>query len=463
MKKYITIISILAMLVNMARAGDWRSAFSGANAALAGRPGYLRPLAADERNGRDPLYRLNANLQQRLLGHISVPLNASFAVDLSPERWEFTNQDRIIDAVSQWEGVTLGEKACVACAFLGYTQNTAFSGNQPIVKGGSIVNISFSPLTQSFHVEVVDTQGYPESDSAAWLRRTYKISMKELVRYAPADLIKQDIKNLYPVDIGPAPNNPVAALKVALFILASKHPAGSRVMLRSESLDLIWRLRVFYNDTSGALHLEAEPFLTELSSSDFLLSEAEGKLDEAKKAITEAHEYLYRLLFGAEMDNRLEELRRWGKDERICGAAEDLYQNFVATKSTSDSLAVNLDRLILGARKEMRSLTQKETGQLLDILTGHIGSFERALESVPIIFEGHPELKDEKEAQAGDSKQQKTMQELFEEANAILQELLAIRVDIIRNHLPVRPALPVGNSFTGEAGKTSLREIERSI
>ncbi|MFH1848241.1 MAG: hypothetical protein ABH825_03380, partial [Candidatus Omnitrophota bacterium] len=53
MRKLLTMISILAMLMNTARVGDWRSAFSGADAALAGRPGYLRPLAMDERNGAE--------------------------------------------------------------------------------------------------------------------------------------------------------------------------------------------------------------------------------------------------------------------------------------------------------------------------------------------------------------------------------------------------------------------------
>ena len=351
---------------------------------------------------------------------ITKPLYINFEdrVDPNVHTWQQTNENKIIEFVSQLEGITNGQKLYLVSLLLSYARNT---GRHSL--NGSIVKMGFVPNGQFFEIVTVDCCHYPYNPKKDYgsLMSPREISLKTLQdRFGYKEFFSKDLKDLPEIEIGINPENPSALFGfVALVLAAITHP--ERIEVRGG------RLYIYYTDVETERDLNAHfrhgPVLTELFVQDFILNDTEQLLMQAKALGQDQHTcflsfgYGKNALYDLIKESRLSFIKR-RRAEKLLEALKDIHLSYKGVHSEK------IDALILGARKELRYLNQDEIDQALELLNQSIESATRGLGLIEEFFKRYPE------SASRIIDRETSLQALFDQLKELVNRLNEIKLKI---------------------------------
>ena len=328
----------------------------------------------------------SASLAEIREGQVRSPLHISFRPEQYSFRWTSSNQERIVQAIVQLQGITGGQKFYLAALLLSEAQRPA-----GINKTGSIIYIGFKPDGQFFEVITRNTHEYPEAEGADYSRdeQQWLLSLSTLQgQYGFPELISQDMTNFPPIEICNNPENPMSLIRIFPFILTAVRYPDRLGLYRT--LGQPPRIRVYYHRTTPAAGAGFST-LTELGLDDFLLSDAEQALVDIENMMKRESSRCI-----AALTNRLRPRVDSEQDVTKQRAAEAAFHALFQIEDADYDFLYEWDlnptSLILQARVRLHYLRQGEINRLLERVDRIIAAAEAAFVKMDELYAGYPDV-----------------------------------------------------------------------
>ncbi|MBI2119015.1 MAG: pyridoxal-phosphate dependent enzyme [Elusimicrobia bacterium] len=341
---------------------------------------------------------------------LSIPTHRNYEdrVDPSVHTWAESNEQKIIDFVSNMDEINAGQKFYLAAMLLSYAQNN-FRHNM----GGSIVSMGFVPQGQFFEFKIIDTFNYAYDPTVNYgsLMQHKEISLKDLQRqFGFDDLLIEDIRSLPNISIANNPQNPASLLRFVLFILAVLKNPKRVVTTISDYMPVIAVLYSELEDTNRIPSLQSLNYITHLSLDDFMLTPLEEKLNQIKNLPSGLKSSLDTFKYIHAFENVRE---KWVGDARravFAPTLKNLAMRKIYKLLDSASEVINqkefdylYEKTVLNARRELRVLNPSEIEELAAVLDQILEATGQAILEADKLLKHYPDIAEKNHNCGGDA------------------------------------------------------------